>query len=232
MKMNRKKGIEMKHIQNVLSGLLAGILISLGAFVNVFLLSKSGAAGMLETIIGAFMFSLGLLFICGFSLHLYTGRIAYLLDHGWRYSLELLEALLGNILGCLLMGFITRGLRVYEQVKPTFAQICETRINDQWYSLFLLAFLCGFFVYLAVEIFKSNQHAVIRLTGLILGVSAFVLLGCEHVVADIYYFIAAGKMNAKILGILCLILIGNSLGSLFFHGLKKLVLKQKKELTK
>lgn len=228
-KEKQEVGIIMKHIQNILSGLLAGIMISLGAFVNVFMISKSGTMGMLETIVGAFMFSLGLLFICSFSLCLYTGRIAYLLDHGFRYCAELAESLLGNVLGCLLMGYMTRGLRVYEQVKPTFQQICETRLGDQWYSLLLLAILCGFFVYLAVEIFKSKQPPVIRVIGLILSVSAFVLLGCEHVIADIYYFIAAGKLTFKAFGILCLIFIGNSIGSLFFHGVKKIVTKSKRD---
>ncbi len=220
----------MKHLQNILSGFLAGILISLGGLVNVFLLSNSPANGSLQSIVGAFMFSLGLLFICSMSLFLYTGKIAYVLDNkNWKYSLELVESLSGNIVGCIMMGLITQNVRVFSQVKTTLITLCQARTSDTWYSLLFLAFLCGIFVYLAVDIYKSNLAPIVRVVGLIMAVSAFVLLGCEHVIADIYYFCAAGVMSSKVLGILCLILLGNSLGSIFFHGIKKVILIKSKE---
>jgi len=220
----------MKHLQTILSGLLAGILISLGGLVNVFLLSNSPASGSLQSIVGALMFSLGLLFICSMSLFLYTGKIGYVLDNkNWKYGLELVESLSGNIIGCILMGLITQKVRIFTQVKSTLVTLCQARTNDTWYSLLLLAFLCGIFVYLAVDIYKSNLAPTVRVVGLIMAVSAFVLLGCEHVIADIYYFCAAGIFNIKVFGILWLILLGNSLGSIFFHGIKKVILLKKKE---
>lgn len=229
---NNNEAKKMKHAKTIISGFLAGVLISLGGLINVFILSNNPSASVLVKTVGAFMFSLGLLFICSFSFNLYTGKIGYVFEHKAHYIIELCESLIGNILGCIVIGLITKALRIYDTISPTLASLCEIKINDQWYSLLLLGYLCGIFVYLAVSIFKSTSlSSIARITGLILAVMAFVLLGCEHVIADIFYFVAAPQFNFYSLVPLLLILVGNSLGSISFHSLKKYIETDKKEET-
>ncbi len=225
-----KKAQKNKHTKTIISGFLAGVLISLGGLINVFILSNNPSGNILIKIVGAFMFSLGLLFICSFSFHLYTGKIGYVFDHNAHYIIELSESLIGNIIGCIFIGLITKALRIYDTISPTLTSLCEIKTNDQWYSLLLLGYLCGIFVYLAVSIFKSTSlPSIARITGLILAVMSFVLLGCEHVIADIFYFVAAPQFSITALWSLLLIFIGNSLGSITFHLLKKYIENDKNE---
>ena len=218
----------MKHLRTIISGILAGLAISIGGMVSIYLKSID----VNNLVVSAILFSFGLLTICSFSFSLYTGRIAYIIDnHKPSYIVELLEMLLGNTIACVVLGLITRALRIYPTMEDTLSSVCGAKNNDNILSLFFLAFLCGILVYLAVEIFKSKHHPIIRLIGLIFSVSIFVILGFEHVIADIYYFSAAPSFSPKALLTILIILIGNSLGSICFHILKKIVLKdnEKKE---
>ncbi len=209
----------MNHVKTLVSGFLAGICISLGGFVSTYL------KGNLENpiVISAILFSFGLMSICIFSFSLFTGKIGYVIEkRSVSYLLELIEMLVGNIIACVVMGYLTRLLRCFPSMENTLISMCTAKNNDTWYSLFLLAFFCGILVYLAVEIFKSEHHAVIRIIGLIFSVSIFVILGFEHVIADIYYFSAANMWSLISIGDIALILLGNSLGAIFFHHLKLL----------
>lgn len=225
----------MKHIKTLFSGFLAGILISLGGFVFLYLKCMS-AQGALETAIGGFMFSFGLLMICAFGLNLYTGKIGFCIGKNKEYFLDLLEMLVGNILGCLFLGYLLSLTRVYDvrgtlsTLKDTAKSICDLKANDSWYSLLILSFGCGILVYLAVRIFKSEQPTLIRVLGLILAVALFVIVGFEHVIADIFYFSFAGMWSGTIILNLLIILLGNSLGSIFFHSI--LLLLEKKNIDK
>lgn len=225
----------MKHIKTMLSGFLAGILISLGGFVFLYL-KCVGTVGALETAIGGFMFSFGLLMICAFSLNLYTGKIGFCIGKDKYYFLDLLEMLAGNILGCIIFGYLLSLTRVYDiqGTTSTFEEVvksvCTTKANDPWYSLLVLSFGCGILVYLAVRIFKSEHHAFIRVLGLMFAVALFVIVGFEHVIADVFYFALAGMCSWRIVLNLFIIFIGNSLGSIFFHSVLSLL--EKKNIDK
>ncbi len=212
----------IKHLKTITSGFLAGILISLGGFVSTYI--RANLTNSL--VISAILFSFGLLTICIFSFSLFTGKIAYVIEkRSLSYIIDLLEMLLGNIISCILMGCITRLLRVFPSMENTLISMCEAKNNDTWYSLFFLAFFCGILVYLAVEIFKSNTHYFTRTIGLIFSVSIFVILGFEHVIADIYYYSASFMWSLLSLRNILIILVGNSLGALAFHHLKLFALK-------
>lgn len=216
----------MKHLKTIISGILAGVAISIGGMVSVYL--KSIDANNL--VISAFLFSFGLLTICSFSLCLYTGRIAYIVDNRkGSYVVELLEMFLGNFIGCVLMGLITRALRIYGSMAPTFDSMCKTKNQDNLLSLFFLAFMCGIHVYLAVEFFKSKHHPLIRVLGLVFSISIFVILGFEHVVADIYYYASSSSITPMSIVVILIIFLGNSLGSICLHLLRKLVMEKKED---
>ncbi len=212
----------MKHLQTCISGLFAGILISIGGLVSTYLRSLSAD----NVIPSAIFFAFGLLTICIFSFSLYTGKIAYVIEQRkLSYCTELLEMLFGNILGCVLMGQITRLLRIFPTMESTFLFMCEAKNADTWYSLFFLSFFCGILVYIAIEIFRSEHEGIIRIIGLIFSVSIFVILGFEHVIADIYYYSAANAWNLQSFGNILIIFLGNSLGAIGFHHLRKLIMK-------
>ncbi len=217
----------MKHIKTTISGLLAGIIIGIGGLIFSCVMAKSQFVG--ENILAAFLFSIGLLLICAFEFNLYTGKIGFVLDNKSSYIIDLCEMFLGNFIGAILMGFLVRGCSSqYATAINNLKAICEVKYAHPWYTFLLLAFGCGMLVYLAVRIFKSEQHALIRTLGLVLCVTVFVSVGFIHVIAEVFYLIAADKVELKSILYLFLAIVGNSLGSIFLNELIKIVNKTEK----
>ena len=74
----------MKHYLKIfISSLLAGFCIVIGASVYLSLLATS-------KIVGSLLFGFGLFVIINFELHLYTGKVGFILDNKPKYLLDLL----------------------------------------------------------------------------------------------------------------------------------------------
>ena len=88
---NKLKNIDYKkHLNNLLKGIFAGIMIGIGGIVFLSLENK---------IVGALLFSIGLLTICMYGMNLYTGKIGYILINKPLYLIELFISLIGNFIG-------------------------------------------------------------------------------------------------------------------------------------
>ena len=90
----------------LLKGIMAGICISLGGWL--FITCRANLENGL--LIGSLFFTIGLMLICNFDYFLYTGRICFLFVKEEKNIktkiIELLIGLVGNFIGCLLMGLI------------------------------------------------------------------------------------------------------------------------------
>ena len=56
--------------------------------------------------VGAILFAVGLFTIFHFGLDLYTGKVGYALENKPSYIFDLLVIILGNFIGCLLVGYM------------------------------------------------------------------------------------------------------------------------------
>ena len=65
----KKKDLK-KYVDFLLKGIYAGLMIGIGGTVYL---------SVENTIIGSFLFSIGLLMICMYGMNLYTGKIGYIL---------------------------------------------------------------------------------------------------------------------------------------------------------
>ena len=94
--------------------------------------------------------------------------------------------------------------------------LCQTKMDDQLLSLFLLGILCNIFIYIGVEGYRTITYEVGKYLALFFGVMVFILCGYEHCVADMFYFSVAGMWNGR--SILCLLVItlGNAVGGIIF----------------
>ena len=198
----------------LIRAILAGVMISIGG--TIFLTCES-------KLLGAFLFSIGLYAICAFGLNLYTGKIGYVIDNKPKYLIELGITLLGNLIGTIGCGYLLFLTRQGDKLRKVASSICETKLNDNLLSIFILAIFCGIIMYLAVDLFKRlNDFG--KYMGIFMGITVFILAGFEHCVANMYYFSAA-NMWKTILYVLVMIL-GNSVGSILLslgmkYGLKK-----------
>ena len=163
----------MKRIVNLLiSSVLAGVCIGLGGYVNL----------VMGGIIGAVMFSFGLLSVVHYGLALYTGKSGFFTNR--RELTDLLYIIAGNFVGCWLVSLI------FDYALPQYVEnaqkIVDVIAGKSLLAVFLLAIPCGFIMSTAVKFAREG-----RFLPLLFGVPLFIVCGFRHSIADIFYYCAA-----------------------------------------
>ena len=184
------------------SSLLAGLCISIGgtAFLSV--------GGGLP---GAILFSIGLLLVIAMGHDLFTGKICFAKISNIP---SLLLILVGNILSCIIVGSLVAMTR--PSVIGFAEEICRNKLSEPWWAVIILGMFCNFLIYYAV----ANKNPVIT----VFCVTAFILCGFEHSIANTYYMTVSGILGS-LRGILYILLniVGNTLGGILIC---RLVIRQ------
>lgn len=209
---------KIKYLDNLLLGTLAGVAIGVGGFLNLLLNSVS------LKYVGGICFSVGLFTVCFFGLHLYTGKIGYIKENDKTYPLSLLIMFIGNMIGAVGIGYL---LSLTGLAKETALKVSDTKainfdsaIVNPMLKVLLYSFFCGIMVFLAVHIFKTSKHFVLKTFALVTFVALFVITGMEHCIANMFYFAYANAYASNIFGCITAIAIatlGNSLGAIFTY---------------
>jgi formate/nitrite transporter FocA (FNT family) len=190
--------------------ILAGIMIALGATTY---LSVGGLAG-------ALLFAVGLMGVLAFEFKLFTGKAGLLADRNIGV-LELAKIWGGNLLGCAITGCIVENTPVFEKIRDAATAITQTRIDNMWYENIFLGVLCGILMYVAVNGYKLTKNIAYA----IVPVGAFILIGANHCVADMYYWIV-GSTNIEMIGAGALALLcttaGNIIGCNVIPAIKRI----------
>jgi len=203
-----KPNAEVTMLKKTLSGLAAGILISIGG--AVFLAVENRIAG-------AVLFTVALLCICFKGYALFTGKVGFLPEDHSRENVSLiLLALLGNTLGTVLCGLLVRA--AVPASGAAAEALCSAKLASQlpWQTL-IRAFFCGILMYLAVSIYRDQKH----IGGILFCVPVFILAGFEHSIADIFYFAASGIVSLEAFVFLWIVIFGNALGGVLLPLLHK-----------
>lgn len=139
-------------------------------------------------IIGAVLFSFGLLTVVNYKLKLYTGTAGFVplrYEDGrsrWLKAIgELLLILGANIFGCLLISLLTRlsPMELGEQAQ----KILESRMAIGPLHAGLLAIGCGFIMTTVVTFAREGKPLT-----LLFGVPLFINCGFPHCLADAFYY--------------------------------------------
>lgn len=203
-------------MKTFVKGILAGVCISFGGWIYIVCGYKMQPS---LNVLGALFFSLGLMLICNFKYYLYTGKICYLFDDKSQIKsrlINLLLGLVGNVLGCLIVGFLFREVFVKndEMLLLFVDKLVAGKTNKEWYEMLLASVCCGMFVYFAVEGFRVSENHIVKNLFIIIFISAFIISGFEHCVANMFYFFAGGSYTLKTLFMLICCILGNSAGGL------------------
>ena len=159
------------YINLFMSSILAGICISIGCIANI-------ACG--GGIIGAILFTFGLITVVHYKYFLYTGTAGFV--GSLRSIIDLfLIVLIGNIVGCV----ITSLLASYSipGVISDINDIVIQRISFTPLQAFVRSIFCGFLMTTAVKFAREN-----RWLPLLFAVPVFILSGFYHSIADTFYF--------------------------------------------
>ena len=199
-------------IQTLRSALLSGVAVGIAGW------------GYLATmnIIGAVMFSFGLLTVVNYKLLLYTGTAGFIDVRNYHGNIVLhtsikglLEILLGNIIGCLLVALLTR-MSPMDLSSPA-QQILQARLDIGPLRGGLLAVGCGFIMTTVVTFARQG-----KMLPMLFGVPLFITCGFPHCVADAFYYLTAPLAFwvdnwSGILIFYCSIVVGNFVGCNFYR---------------
>ncbi len=198
-------------LNDLVSGIISGILISLGG--GVFLSCENKIAGSV-------FFAVALLCICMLGYYLYTGKICFMIEKHDKAAWQLLIlCIIGNATGTFVCGrLLAYGVPNMQAVAAT---ICAAKLNQLPLQTIIRGTFCGILIYLAVIIFRQNRN----ISGIVFCIPVFILSGYEHSIADMFYFAAAGSFDAQSFIFILLVILGNSIGGLLLPFLN-LALKE------
>lgn len=186
------------------SSIFAGIAIGTAGFGFLASGVQSEAYGSL---VGAVLFSFGLLTVVGYRLKLYTGTAGFIRKNEVG---DLFLILLGNIIGCLCVALLSRVTPL--EIQAASQNILELRLRTGALRCGLLGIGCGFIMTTAVQFARQKQYLP-----LLFGVPLFIVCGFTHCVADAFYYlcvpVAFWKAHAlQILAVYVCIVLGNLVG--------------------
>lgn len=195
----------MEKGRQFVSAVLAGMMIGMGGTVY---LSQT------NSVVGSFLFAVGLFTVVVFQLHLFTGKIGYLPFQNLTYLSELLITWIGNLVGTFLTATMVRNSRIYEGMAERVEQIAAVKLNDDFLSIFLLAIFCGMLMFIAVDCFKTQKGSTLQFIGVFVPVMVFILSGFEHVIANMFYFSLSASWSGHCFASVLVMTLGNSIGGM------------------
>ena len=207
-----------------ISAIFAGMMI---AFGGVVFLSCAGLEN--GKVIGSFLFSLGLLTVVARGYDLYTGKVGYLSVNSKdtektptnvaKTPLYYPAIILGNLVGTAIIGYAFRATRSFgvSGIPERLQTMCNAKLNDNLFSIFLLACACGVMMFLAVDGYKKTKSWLF----VILPVMVFILCGFEHCVANMFYFCASDCWSVKTIVYVLVMILGNGVGAIIYKNIPR-----------
>lgn len=229
----------------LVGGFLAGAYIAFGSLVAI--ATTSGldpkAWGTLPTLVFGAVFSLGLILVILAGAELLTGNMALLPLAAMQKRISVARipvnwaiVFVGNFLGSLFVAYFLAvktgvighagskeaALLTFERLSKIATTKALTESNTQ---IFLRAVGCNWLVCLGVWLAISAEDIGGKILGIFFPITAFVAMGFDHVVANMFFLPAAifahvpGLTWAHTLNNIFFALIGNIVGAVLFVAL-------------
>ena len=210
--------------QMLVLAILAGVFIGFGAAAYTAVMTGADAAFGPSRLLGGVVFSLGLILVIIGGAELFTGNALMVMAAVDRKITmgEMLRSwgvvYLGNVIGAagiaIVIGF-SGGLD--GAVGNTAVAISQAKASLLPLEAFLRGALCNALVCLAIWLTLAARTVAGKILAILWPISAFVLLGFEHSVANMYFFpqgwMAASPVTAgEALGNLFWVTLGNIAG--------------------
>lgn len=187
-------------VKTLRSAIFAGIYIGTAGFGYL-----TAGIQSFGSLFGSILFALGLLAIVGYRLKLFTGTAGFIK----RDEVGTLAIILiGNIIGCFLMGLITRVSPMGDAIQVAATNILNTRISTGVFGCGILAIGCGILMTTAVTFARQKNFIP-----LLLSVPLFIVCGFPHCVADAFYYLTIpNSWTVELIGIYLSTVLGNAIG--------------------
>ncbi len=231
-------GVAKAHLPTLsllVLGVLAGAFIGFGAMFYTVVMTNSGLGFGPARLLGGMVFSLGLILVVVGGAELFTGN--NLIAMAWAErkisSAQLLRnwglVFIGNFIGAVAtayMVYLSGTLGMNDGgVAATAAKIAQGKVLLSPLEAFVRGILCNALVCLAVWLSFAAHSVSGKILAIVFPISAFVALGFEHSIANMYFiplglFLGAEGVDiAGILGNLVPVTLGNIIGGSVFVAL-------------
>ena len=180
-----------------MKSILAGICIGLGCTIY---------CSVENHILGALLFSCGLLAIRLMKYDLFTGKVQYLITKQYNKTFYIF-CLLNNLIGILIALLITSPQQSIVEVAASIGQI---RLNQSFIIAIVKGIGCG--ALMTIATYKETPLWISSLC-----VVGFISAGFNHCIADWYYLWMTQSNIFKIIFKWFPILIGNIIGGLIIY---------------
>lgn len=162
------------------------------------------------TVIGAFLFALGLIMVFEYNAKLFTGYVGSARSlKDWVTSAYVF---FGNLIGCFAIMLING--------TPAMDLWDKKLITPLW-LLFGKALMCGAIIEFCVHQNKNHRKLTSILSCLI-AIPGFILGGAEHSIADICYAISRRDFSLKSCAVIGVVALGNVLGAQLLNRLEQI----------
>ena len=220
----------MPLLSLVVLSLMAGAFIAFGAMYYTVVITDSQAAayGVIK-LLGGIAFSLGFIMVVIAGAELFTGNTLVVMAWAKKHiSLgDLLKnwsiVYLCNTLGALAMvylvylsGFLGNH---HHQVGATAIQLGVAKVNHSMLEAFVLGIFCNVLVCLASWMAYASRTVTDKILAIIFPISAFVAMGFEHSIANLYMIPVAMLAAADPAAVTQSGLSADQLANLDFSGL-------------
>lgn len=228
--------------------MLAGLFIGMGALFMTYIKADQTLSFAASSVLGGLVFSLGLICVVVAGAELFTGNslmvmaaLSKKITWGslaknwvlvWVFNLVGSLVLVGLIYGCGLMGTAAGDNSIGNQM----VAIAAAKINLSPVQILFRGIMCNLLVCLAVYMGFAGRTVIDKIFTCIFPVMAFVAMGFEHCVANMFFLpmgvlaVGAGfggQLDASLLASvtaggacynICLATVGNIIGGAVFVG--------------
>lgn len=229
-----KIGVKKAHLQFgplMMLAVLAGVFIALGAMFFTVAVTGAELGFGINRVIGGVVFSTGLILVVVGGAELFTGNNLIVMAWAGRqvatgqllrnWSLVYIGNFAGAVAAALLVHHSgTLGL-ADGAVLATATRIAQTKVELPFVEAFVRGILCNILVCLAVWLSYAARHVAGKILAIVPPIAAFVALGFEHSVANMYFIplaIMAGA-DGVTLGGLAANLVPVTLGNIVGGGI-------------
>lgn len=183
---------------NFYKSIVSGICVSLGCICYLSIENK---------IVGAFLFSVGIISIITYGLTLYTGRIGVV--KSLSDVIDSILYLFGNMCGSMITYCIMQLTPIYNKIQEPLQNIVAYKTSLSLSELFILGMFCGALMLFAT---KNTKNLILP----VLCIAVFILIGAEHSVANSFYMLATNDVFLYLKNIV-VVALGNATGSIIIN---------------
>jgi len=219
---------ELPLLQTLVLAVLAGAFIAFGAMFYTLVITGGDMGLGPRRLLGGIAFSLGLILVIVAGAELFTGNNLIIMAWAERRVTtgQVLRnwglVYVGNFIGAAAMAVIVYWSGVLGlgggEVARTAAAIASVKVELSFVEAFLRGVLCNTLVCLAIWLCFSAHSVTSKILAIVFPISAFVALGFEHSVANMYLIpvgYLAGADGVTVLGFvrnLIPVTLGNIIG--------------------